>query len=146
MARMLYPEFLSNQVEYLEAEKLWLREWKELIRSLGEESSWQTPWIRPTFADGSPIQDGNPIFSAVCPERRLAVRVIQCEPHDGDGLGFWSDTFAEGGPEQLSELVISCVLTDEALLKSLDLMRQWVQFGEVQLQHRRRTRLRKRFL
>jgi hypothetical protein len=62
----------------------------------------------------------------------LAVRVIQLEPAD-DPKEFhvWTDTFAEGSPEAIEELVISCVLTNETLNEAVELMRQWITEGKI---------------
>jgi len=58
--------------------------------------------------------DGNPIFTTVCPGRRLGVRVIQYSPespHEVD-LDWWVDSFGdEKSPDSIRELVISCVLS-----------------------------------
>lgn len=101
--------------------------WDELMRATGEAWRWESPWINMTFADGSSQHDGNPIFSAVCPSRRLGVRVIQLEPA-GDPLEFefWTDVFAQGAPNEIRELVISCVLSAQTLDRAVDLMNQWV--------------------
>ena len=101
--------------------------WDELMRATGEAWRWESPWINMTFADGSSQHDGNPIFSAVCPSRRLGVRVIQLEPA-GDPLEFefWTDVFAQGAPNEIRELVISCVLSAQTLDRAVYLMNQWV--------------------
>jgi hypothetical protein len=106
-----------------------------VIERTGEKALWQVPWLNTTFADGTPCRDGNPIFSAVCPARRLGVRVIQREPAGNPReLNYWIDTFAQGEPEAIRELVISCVLTEETVVDALDLMNQWITAEEVRLE------------
>jgi len=130
----LYPKFLEDAHEYVAAERLWQSRWSDLLRYTPEGHSWKSPWLATAFADGTPMRDGNPIFSAVSPNERLGVRVIQLEPASNDrGFSFWVDKFAKDQPEELSELVITYVMTDENLLKALDLIRQWIRFGEIRL-------------
>lgn len=133
MARALYPDFLEAPHQYAQAEETWRRHWSDLARRTGELDLWKTPWGSTTFVDGTPIRDGNPIFSAVCPSRRLGIQVIQLEPSEHPReLYCWIDTFAQGEPEEIIVLVISCVLTDQTLLDAVDLMNQWITREEVQ--------------
>ncbi len=104
-----------------------MKTWEELVRNLGQADRWKAPHYTTTFVNGTPCRDGNPIFSAVDPTRRLGVRVIQFEPTGDSGeIVSWQDTFAEGEPEEIRDLVISCSLTDETLAKASDLIRQWI--------------------
>src|ERR1700722_8370563 len=99
MVQSLFPNFLNDLDEYHQVEALWRERWDELVRGVGQERQWVTPWLTTTFANGTPFADGNPIFSAVAPNRRLGVRVIQVEPSEEPReLSFWTDTFAEGEP------------------------------------------------
>jgi len=71
MAEHLFPHFLSDALEYREAEKLWRHRWLQVVQQAEQAGCWQAPWLNTTFADGTPFQDGNPMFSAICPERQL---------------------------------------------------------------------------
>ncbi len=127
MADYLFPHFLNDPCEYEQAEVLWRQRWDDLLRHVGQERLWETPWMTASFVNGTPIQDGNPIFSAISSQRKLAIRVIQLEPSDNPHEFYvWTDTFAEGSPESVKELVISCVLTPEVLNEAVELMRQWI--------------------
>ena len=131
MSDYLFPHYLSDPREYGQAESVWQQRWQELLRRVGQEGQWQTSWLNTNFANGTPCRDGNPIFSAVCPSRRLAVRVIQLEPaDDAKEIHVWNDTFAEGSSEAVEELVISCVLTEQTLQEAVELMRQWIAAGK----------------
>jgi hypothetical protein len=132
MERFLFPDFLNDSEQYQQAQDLWQRTWNELVAEVGQTSLWQTPFYATTFADGTPCRDGDPIFSAVDPTRKIGVRVIQFEPtgHVGE-LASWRNTFAKGEPEEIEELVISCSLTDSTLSKACDLIRQWITKGPV---------------
>jgi hypothetical protein len=132
MVEYLFARFLSDPREYERAEAMWRERWDDLVRRVGQTWLWETPWIAPTFVNGTPCRDGNPIFSAVSRPRRLGVRIIQVEPADNPReLYVWTDTFAKGSPEAINELVISCVLTRQTLLDALDLMKRWLTEEEV---------------
>jgi hypothetical protein len=128
MADLLYQNFLNDPQEYEQAQAHWKQGWQDLVRKLRLEKSWTSPWLNTTFADGTPFRDGNPIFTAVCTSRHLGIRVIQLEPlANSPELEFWTDTFAEGGPQAIRELVISCALSQETFRAALDLMSEWIE-------------------
>ena len=125
--------FLDDPKQYAKAEKLWIQTWSALIERLGLEKRWRVPWFEPRFGNDTPMMDGNPIFTALDPSHRLAVRVIQVPPEaerEAD-LIYWTDTFAKGDPEELDQLVICCVLSDETLAKATDLMTKWAKYGSL---------------
>ena len=129
----LFPKFLEDAGQYAEAEKLWLHAWSSVVKRLGQEKRWKVPWFEPKFGNGTPMMDGNPIFTALDRSRRMVIRVIQA-PTDAereDDLTYWIDKFAKGDPEELDELVISCVLSDETLAKATDLMTRWARDGSL---------------
>ena len=130
---VLYPDFLRDRSAYFEAENRWRKEWTALIPSATTpDVVWRTPWLQTAFANGTPFLDGNPIFSAVCDSRRLGVRVIQLDPSTpGADFAYWLGSFAKGEPEEITELVVSCVLSTDTLYKALDLIGQWIRDGEV---------------
>jgi hypothetical protein len=133
----LFPNFLTDYQEYQKAEGLWRERWDELIRRLCESELWASPWIATTFGDGTPMFDGNPMFSAVSTERRQGVRVIQLEPAGNPKeISLWVDKFAKGEPQEITELVIASVLSNETLLYAIDAMEQWITRKEVHLQRR----------
>lgn len=133
MAEFFYPRFLTDPAEYDKAAAFWSSRWEQLLAWAGQLGAWEHPWANTTFADGTPCRDGNPIFSSICPERRLAVRVIQQEPgNDPKELNFWTDTFAKGDPLATRELVVSCVLTPETFNSVSDLIAQWITKEEVE--------------
>jgi len=123
----LFRNFLKDPRQYAKAESLWVQTWLTVAKRLGQQKQWKVPWFENKFANGIPIQDGNPIFTAVDRSRRLAVRIIQM-PYAADGepdLIHWTNKFGKGDPEELDELVISCVLSDETLAQATDLMTKW---------------------
>jgi hypothetical protein len=132
IGQFLFPAFMTDSLEYRASEELWTQRWSSLIENLEEADIWTSPWLGTTYGDGTPMLDGNPIFSAYSPLRRLGVRVIQLEPAgDPQELSVWADKFASGEAGEISELVIACVLSRESMPAALDLMAQWVRWGEV---------------
>jgi hypothetical protein len=128
----LFPDFLRHPGQYDQAQALWAQRWEELVRSAGQADAWESPYYTTTYVDGTACRDGNPIFSAADPVRRLGVRVIQFEPTGETGeLASWRNTFAKGEPEEIDELVISCSLTDATMAKAFELMRRWITSGPV---------------
>jgi hypothetical protein len=128
MPQFMFANFLTSPAEYAAAERFWQELFARVAREEGVEGEWVTPWLNTRFADGTPFGDGNPIFSAWSPARRIAVRVIQHDPadlFDQEGFDSWTDTFdGEGGA--VRELVISCVLSDAAADRSAKLLRSWI--------------------
>ena len=138
MDKYLFPNFLSDPAEYAQAEALWTKHWDELREWVRDRDEWKAPWLGTGFADGTSCRDGNPIFSAVSRLRRRGIRVIQFERSTDPGeLYSWKDTFDEGGPEKIDELVISCALTRRTLIDAMYMMSQWVDEGQIELSQER---------
>ncbi len=136
MIRHFFESFLSDEKEYGRAERYWRNLWDQVLGAEDQADQWRAPWLSTTFADGTPFRDGNPIFSAVSPARKLGVRVIQHEPTEDRGeLEYWIDSF-EGEKGAIRELVLSCALSDEVVRRAAELIRSWVARGEVQSSHR----------
>ena len=130
MVRHLCKGFLADAAEYESAQARWRRLWQRIVAEEKREAEWQVPWFAPEFVNGTPMRDGNPIFSAVSPTLRRGVRIIQHEP-GGDELEleYWLDTFQ--GDEPIAELVISCALSEQAEDKAAKLIHSWVATGRV---------------
>jgi hypothetical protein len=135
MVQHLFRRFLADPGEYAQAEDYWRRLWEQLARFSGQQHEWRYPWIRTTYADGTPFRDGDPIFSAWSPSRKLGVRVIQNEPQDEElELNCWLDLLGDewsGG--KVRTLVISCALSRQAADLAWDLILSWMRDGEVSI-------------
>jgi hypothetical protein len=130
----LFPHYLEDPKEYEQAERLWVQKWSDLTKRLGHQKQWKVPWFENKFGNGEPCLDGNPIFSAIDRRRRLVVRILQM-PYAARGepdFTFWTDTFAKGDPEELDELVIACILSDDTLAKATELMTKWAKNGSLE--------------
>jgi hypothetical protein len=125
----LFENFLRDPKQYDAAENLWQKRWNELVHHLREENVWRAPWLTATFVNGSKMRDANPIFSAICPERRLAVSIIQIEPSKEPSLRLWTETFAKDEPEEVNVLTIVCVLDERTLSDVIDALHQWIRTG-----------------
>jgi hypothetical protein len=127
MAQFMLTDFLNNPAEYAQAETIWRERWESLLKDLDEQEGWKAPWVNTSSNDGTPFRDGNPIFSAISPSRRLGVRVIQVEPGDDPNeLNAWTDVFGEGEPDAINELVVHCVLSEATLGKAAELIKKWI--------------------
>ncbi len=135
MVQHLFPRFLADPAEYAKAEDYWRRLWEELARFSDRQQEWQCPWLTTTFADGTPFRDGDPIFSAWSPSRKLGVRVIQNEPQSPElELDSWVDRVGDewsGG--EVSTLVISCALSRQSADLARDLIFAWMRDGMVSI-------------
>jgi hypothetical protein len=126
MVKHLYPDFLKNLDAYALAEQHWIGLWKNLDPLGRDEYGWKQPWFQPLPPD---VSEGNPIFSAFSPMLKRGIRILQSEPTE-KGVEFYAypDTF--GGtifdPAAIHELVISCALSDVAVLYAMSLIRPWV--------------------
>jgi hypothetical protein len=92
---------LTDPAQYEQAESIWRARWESLLRDVGQETLWRTPWLNTHYRDGTAFHDGNPIFSAVSPSRKLGVRILQPDQAT-DSITFraWTDTFAKGDAEE----------------------------------------------
>ncbi len=130
----LCPNFLQDPTEYASAEAYWRRLWDGLVRLTGQWGEWEAPWLRTTFANGTPFRDGDPIFSAISAARGLGVRIVQHEQGDG-GLQpkLWIDRFGDEEDGVVRVLVISCALSEYSANCARDLILSWMVAGKVQL-------------
>src|SRR5437763_11415831 len=115
MADLLFPGFLEDNDQYKRSEDHWQKLWKEVLQFTGKQGEWSCPWMTASREDGTPEQDGNPIFTALNERGPLGVRIIQYERESPDEIDFdfWTDIFGERtDPNAVRELVISCELTN----------------------------------
>jgi hypothetical protein len=134
MLQQLFPHYLHDPAEYAQAEAYWRDLWDELARFAGQQKDWQHPWLRTTYADGTPFQDGDPIFSAWSPARKLGVRIIQNEPQaNGAELDYWHDVMGDRGTGEVQTLVISCTLSRQTANLARSLILSWMRDGKVSI-------------
>jgi hypothetical protein len=109
-----FKNFLSDPQVYAEAEKYWYDLFRSILATSEKKAQWKK-WFDTSFLDGTPIRDGNPIYSMVSHELRKGVRIIQDEPDPScPEIVAWMGTFGDYSCEEcIEELVISCVLSDE---------------------------------
>ncbi|MGE4195959.1 MAG: hypothetical protein AB7G11_02390 [Phycisphaerales bacterium] len=127
MTHYLYPDFLTNEHAYRQSEKAWRAVWDRVDPVARQRDGWRAPRLGTGHPD---ILDGNPIFSAVSDSRRRGVRVIQREPDPKDSdLVYWISAFSgeESDPKGITELVIDCALSDEALNEAVSMLDTWVR-------------------
>ncbi len=131
-AQHLFERFLEDPQVYDAARLEWVRVWEAVDPALRAVAGWQHPWCTRTYADGTPIRDGNPIFSAMSATQRKAVRIVQFPPAtDEPELTYWLDTFGGDAldPDAITELVISCAFSREVLPEVSRLISEWIGAG-----------------
>ncbi len=126
MIEHILPDFMQDDLAYAQAERYWVQLWLQLDPDIRGDNGWIQPWFRPLTRS---LGEGNPIFSAVSPARKRGIRIIQFEPTSPRAeIVAYADTF--GGPfydpSAISELVISCALSDVTAAMALSLMRPWI--------------------
>ncbi len=121
-----HENFLEDRESYRLSEQFWNDLWQDVLRTTQSKEEWSTPWVGTGSSD---IKDGNPIFSAISTAMKRGVRVIQEEPIDeGLDFQFWLDDTGDSlsDPNNISELVIACVLSDVAAYQARLLLTDWI--------------------
>src|SRR5687767_5374442 len=129
MTQHMYADFLTDPQQYEQAERFWSKLFDQIVAECKVEREWVHPWLNTRFADGTAFGDGDPIFSAWSPGRRVGLRIIQLDPGSGSGGDVHArfDQFdADGADPAIRVLVISCVLDAEVVELVEHLMRKWV--------------------
>jgi hypothetical protein len=131
VVQFLPGAWLESGQEYDLAESFWREPWRGLVAAKGTAELWRVPWFKGEYLDGTPIRDANPIFSAVSPVLGKGVRIIQFEPTTNRcEIGYWMDAReGETEDETIRELVISCALSEQAVQRAANLLREWIGSG-----------------
>jgi hypothetical protein len=123
MDTILYPDFLEDITSYQAASGFWHAKLNPLFWELGLNKQ---DYLNTTMVNGVALQDGNPIFQAYFPELKKAVRIIQEEPLLPADFGNWVKV-TEVDEEEVEELVISLVLTEDNVERAWEVIRAWVR-------------------
>jgi len=119
MDALLFPNFLTDANEYQQAENLLVDLWKDVESvSVCQEDTWVYPWLNTIAVDGTPLRDGDPIFSAWCPAQKRAIRVVLHESWDGGkaGISYASMTRFGPGCEDIQVLEVFMAPTQETII------------------------------
>jgi hypothetical protein len=122
MATILFPDFLEDTARYQAAADFWQAQLATTLADLGLHA--QT-YLNNITGDGSQLLDGNPIYHAYFPARNRALRIIQEEPLLPADYGSWVGN-TEIESQEVPELVISLVLTDENVERALEEIQGWL--------------------
>jgi hypothetical protein len=122
MDTILYPDFLEDITSYQTASDFWQEKLDPLFRELGLSKQ---NYLNTTMVNGVTLQDGNPIYQAFFPELKKAVRIIQEEPLLPADFGSWVN-LTEVNEEEVEELVISLVLTEENVERTIAEIYGWL--------------------
>lgn len=117
-----------SESDYRRGQQCWLDFWAQIPGS----SSWVSPWLKTSFADGTPMLDGDGILSAKHPTIGRAFKVIQ-EQDDSVGgrINWWRQTW-DPDDENLTMLVLVIVPSVEALEAAKQILSAWATGGEVE--------------
>lgn len=119
----LYYNFLENTTVYRQNEAYWTRFVQQTLASYNIHPQ---PWLNKHYADGSPMQDGNPIYDALLGNAK-AVRIIQIQPEEEEVLiSAWIKQTEHEEGDDLEELVIHLQLTKKTRVAALTLLDKWV--------------------
>lgn len=123
MDTILYPDFLEDISSYQAAADFWQAKLDPLFRELGLNKQ---DYLNTTMVNGAPLQDGNPIYQAYFPGLKKAVRIIQEEPLLSADFGSWVNE-TEVDEEEVAELVIRLVLTEENVERAIAEIHGWLE-------------------
>lgn len=122
--KYLFKNFLKDKRVYTLNQRFWK---KELAKYLAEKQVVKTNWINQQFADGTPMYDGNPIFSLLLKQNK-AVRIIQEEPEsEQPELGAWLQQTEDQEANPVIELVIALELSEVTKEMAVSLIDDWVK-------------------
>lgn len=122
MDTILYPDFLEDITSYQAAADFWQARLDPLFRELELKKQ---DYLNTTMVNGVPLHDGNPIYQAYLPELKKAVRIIQEEPILPADFGSWMNV-TEVEEEEVQELVIGLVLTEENVERAIGEIHGWL--------------------
>lgn len=122
MDTILYPDFLEDILSYQAAADFWQTKFNPLFQELGLQKQ---DYLNTTMVNGVSLLDGNPIYQAYFPDLKKAVRIIQEEPILPADYGSWVNV-TEVDEEEVEELVISLVLTEENVERAWEEIRAWM--------------------
>jgi hypothetical protein len=123
MDTILYPDFLEDISSYQAASEFWQAKLDPLFRELGLNKQ---NYLNTKMFNGVALNDGNPIYQAYFPELKKAVRIIQEEPLLPADFSSWAN-LTEVDEEEVEELVISLVLTEENVERAGEEIWEWVE-------------------
>jgi hypothetical protein len=122
MATILFPDFLEDTAHYQAAADFWQAQLTPTLADLGLHTQ---AYLNNITGDGSQLLDGNPIYHAYFSTRNRALRIIQEEPLLPADYGSWVGN-TEIESQEVPELVISLVLTDENVARALEEIQGWL--------------------
>ena len=126
MDTILYPDFLEGITSYKAASDFWQAKLDPLFRELGLNKQ---VYLNTTMVNGVALQNGNPIFQAYFLEQKKAVRIIQEEPLLPADFSSWVNV-TEVDEEEVAELVISLVLTEENVERAVAEIYGWLEYSK----------------
>lgn len=129
--KILFPDFLNNKDAYVASVNLWKTICAEIIEQQAQSDNWNYGEYEMTPDNANFDMGGNPIYWLVNSEQKRGVSIIQLDPQIKTKwtisalMSSASDEFLLHGKR--TELVYSCQLTEEAILKFKLLFEAWTK-------------------
>lgn len=100
-------------MNYEDEVQFWQKLCHQVLTDNFQALEWNENWLNKNYADGTPMQDGNPIFDLINRSHRRAVRIIQNSPDEAsvDEYTLWMNkTFINDSEhdEEVEEMVFVC--------------------------------------
>lgn len=128
MTRPLFPTFLEDPAVYTACQEYWEQLIRDVVAAAGRSDFWE-PYIGPTYADGTTLRDGNPMWNGLSPDGKRSFKIIQWPVADlsQPELSLWFNHDDLGIPnEPEDDLTLSLSLTEETASMVRLLLSKWV--------------------
>ncbi|WP_027002760.1 hypothetical protein [Hugenholtzia roseola] len=125
----LFRTFLQSPQQYGRLEAWWK---KQFVAYFPDCPDCKINWHKAQYANGTPLRDGNPIFTVYIPKIGKNIRIVQeaLEDEQDIHLDTWTDK-KYYQDKLVPELVIALTLTKETAKEAFACMAEW-QRGQFQ--------------
>ncbi|MEM0993670.1 MAG: hypothetical protein AAGI49_11600 [Bacteroidota bacterium] len=121
-----YSNFLEDAIIYDACQSFW----QDIINEFSLlHGFYSKPYINVYFKNGKKNRSGNPILSTMIESKNRGLRIVQTTAAEAQEnyISAYFDTFQfEGYDEDLNELVIDLVLSEETKVKAAEWIKAWL--------------------
>ena len=124
MKQHLFPNFLTNDLEYQICKNYWKVKILYLLQKYNIKNP--LPYLNTRYANGKEQNNGNPMINYYIKSKNKALRIVQNEPRtDTLEISAWTNQF-QIDKLDTTELVIALELTPEAERMTFDFIKKWL--------------------